>query len=389
MPADEGRGDHHLSEGGAQLRVDVGEARVAETDVAEIGDPVHARRRAELVARGLHGGAEGVEGRVIDDEVQVGKVLGRALEVTRMPVLLDPALERQPLVETDVPDAEAARGLQHGVRDLLVVDPPRLRRVAEGQPRVTLPRADPEVGGLTPHLVKIRRALVGGHQPVRDEALRGGQPVDHVPCLRHLVRRQDVARLGRRWNAADHGDRGVAVQKHLLDVVAEIEIVHGAAILLELGVPGATDTAQAKEILKLPRRGDVMGLDVEDELARRLPRVGRRRLDRLDGIDLEESPEDRVQGEEGRGHPRAGRQEVAPAHAQPARVRSGCLLQQRGDPCLLRRLGQRDVFLVGDNTRGKRRESIGLRVQPPLPNPSTLAHLPSSLPAFRRGHWMM
>src|SRR5439155_23940648 len=111
--------------------------------------------------------------------------------------------------------------------------------------------------------------------------------------------------------------------KHLLDVVAEIEVLHGAAILLELWVPGAPDTAQAEKILELPGSGDVMGLDVEDELARRLPRVGRRRLDRLDGIDLEESPEDRVQGEEGRGHPCAGRQEVAPAPGRPGRLRSG------------------------------------------------------------------
>lgn len=170
-------------------------------------------------------------------------------------------------VETDVLDAEAARGLQHGVRDLLVVDPPRLRGGAEGEARVALPRADPEVGGLTPHLVKVCRALVGGHQPVRDEPLGGGQSVDHVPCLRHLVRRQNIAGLGCRWNAADHGDRGVAVQKHLLDVVAEIEILHGAAILLELGIPRTPDAPQAEEVLKLPRSGDVMGLDVEDELA--------------------------------------------------------------------------------------------------------------------------
>jgi hypothetical protein len=39
---------------------------------------------------------------VIDDEVQVGKVPGRALEVMGMPVLLDPALERQSFVEADV-----------------------------------------------------------------------------------------------------------------------------------------------------------------------------------------------------------------------------------------------------------------------------------------------
>jgi hypothetical protein len=81
-----------------------------------------------------------------------------------------------------------------------------------------------------------------------------------------------------------------------------------------------------------------MGLDVEDELIGRLPRVGRRRLDGFDGIDLEEWSEDRIQGEESGGHPRARGQEVAPAHPQPARVRSGRLLQQRGDPFLLARL---------------------------------------------------
>ena len=42
VAADQRRGDHHLSEGGAQLGVDVGEAGIAQADVAQVGDPVHA-----------------------------------------------------------------------------------------------------------------------------------------------------------------------------------------------------------------------------------------------------------------------------------------------------------------------------------------------------------
>src|SRR5438445_11862490 len=73
----------------------------------------------------------------------------------------------------------------------------------------------------------------------------------------------------------------------------------------------------------------------------------------------------------------------------PAGVRSRRLLEQRGDACLLRRLRHRDVFLVRDDPRGERREPIGLRVQPPLPNPSTFAHLVPPLGASGAGSPVM
>src|SRR5712664_2000100 len=50
------------------------------------------------------------------------------------------------------------------------------------------------------------------------------------------------------------------------------------------------------------------------------------------------------------------------------------LPQQRGDARLLGRLRQRDVLLVRDDLRGERREPVGLRVQPPFPNPPTFTH---------------
>src|SRR6266508_5115665 len=70
-------------------------------------------------------GRERPERRVIDDEGQVGEVLGGALEIARMEVLLDAVREWQSLVQADVPDPETPRGLEHRVRDLLVVDAPR------------------------------------------------------------------------------------------------------------------------------------------------------------------------------------------------------------------------------------------------------------------------
>src|SRR5205814_716365 len=82
---------------------------------------------------------------------------------------------------------------------------------------------------------------------------------------------------------------------------------------------------------KLAGRGDVMGLYVEDELAGRLPLVGGRRLDRLDRIDLEERPEHGVQREEGRGHARAGGEELAPGQPEPPRAPSRVVINQRGD----------------------------------------------------------
>src|SRR2546426_1168192 len=105
---------------------------------------------------------------------------------------------------------------------------------------------------------------------------------------------------------------------------------------------------------------DVMGLDVKDERLRRLPRVGRGGFQRFDGINLEESSENRVQREEGGGHSRAGCQEVTPAHSEEARIRSCGLLEQPGDALVLERLGQGDVLLVRDDLRQERRKSIGL-----------------------------
>src|SRR3989442_15793890 len=101
-----------------------------------------------------------------------------------MRVLLEAVRQGQPLMQADVLDSEASRRLQHRIRDLLVVDAPRFRRVAERQGCVALPGADLELVRLTPHLVEGARAFVGRNESVRDEPLRRGQAGDYLSGLR-------------------------------------------------------------------------------------------------------------------------------------------------------------------------------------------------------------
>src|SRR5205814_8293148 len=113
-------------------------------------------------------------------EVQIGKILRGTLDIAGMPGLVDPALQRQALVEADVLDAELSRQREHRVRDLLVVHAPWHGWVAEGQTRVAFPRGDLELRGLAPHLVEIARPLVRRDEAVRDEPARGGELVCDV-----------------------------------------------------------------------------------------------------------------------------------------------------------------------------------------------------------------
>src|SRR2546428_12049758 len=91
-----------------------------------------------------------------------------------MPVLLDAVRQGQPLMQADVLDSEASRRLQHRIRDLLVVDAPRFRRVAERQACVALPGADLELVRPTPPLVEGARAFFMRNESLRGEPLRRG-----------------------------------------------------------------------------------------------------------------------------------------------------------------------------------------------------------------------
>src|SRR5262249_5360663 len=94
----------------------------------------------------------------------------------------------------------------------------------------------------------------------------------------------------------------------------------------------------------------------------------RRRFDRFDGIDVEELPEDRVEREEGRGHPGATGQECATAHREPSCVDSRRLMKERGDALLLWCGRQGEVFLVRDDLQRERRERVRCEVPAPLPD---------------------
>ena len=136
----------------------------------------------------------------------------------------------------------------------------------------------------------------------------GDLPRALVDAALHIVETQGTEALTLRAAARSAGVSQAAPYRHFTNKEAILAAV-------------------AEEERKLARRGDVMGLDVEDELARRLPLIGGRRLYRLDRIDLEERPEHRVQREEGRRHSRAGSEELAPAHPEPARASSRVLIE--------------------------------------------------------------
>jgi hypothetical protein len=208
---------------------------------------------------------------------------------------------------------------------------------------------------------------------VGQHALGGGQAIQDLTRLHHLRGWQDVAGLREGRDAADHRHRGIAVQKDLLDEVLQIEVVHGAAVFLEIGIPAAAARAQVEQVGEVLGRVHVVNLDVEDELpaGRALGEGGR--LEGLHGIDVEESPEHCVHGQEGRGQARPRAEELSPRQAQRAGVLTRRLREERRDARLLGRPGQRRVLLVGDDLGRDGRPAIGARVLVPLPLPA-LAH---------------
>src|SRR2546426_9852468 len=95
--------------------------------------PLDAPALLELRPRLVHRAATGeAVARVVDDEVELRPVLGRAADVPHVGVgqevrelLLDRGRE-QPLVDADVDEPRLERLLVERVDDLLVVEPPRV-----------------------------------------------------------------------------------------------------------------------------------------------------------------------------------------------------------------------------------------------------------------------
>src|SRR5215470_10470484 len=100
-----------------------------------------------------------MKGRVVNDEVQIGKILGRLFDVARMAVLFVKQAQRQAFVNAYVSDSQLSGFLPEGVRILLVVDPPRaFPDLSSG---IKLPGINLQLADLTVHFIQFWRAEIG------------------------------------------------------------------------------------------------------------------------------------------------------------------------------------------------------------------------------------
>ncbi len=303
---------------------------------------------------------------MVDEEVDVGKIPGGLDEIARV-VVVGHGAQRQPLVDAEATHTGLARLLQHGIRELLVVEEPAVIESLRRRPRVRLPGVDLERRGLLVHEVEIGLAELRRDEAVGEHPARLRHAIDLVADVRHLLRRDN--RFLRVWpgRRRDEPDRRLAVEEDFLDQILPGEVGHGAAIGLELRVQPARAPAEPEErslrdrtlaarlgIGRVVARADVMQLHVEDEDRRAAPLLERRRVGRFDWQHVEEPAEDRVHREKRGRHAAASAQELSAAQPEARR-------QARGlgeDPILhlaLRgRLRDRRELFVGHESRRQR-----------------------------------
>ena len=168
-------------------------------DVADPGDllGIGALGVDDLDAGAVGQPAVAAEAGVVDDEVEVGPVLGGLLQVERPARLLVERAQRQPLVDAEVLDAQRLGLLPERIGDLLVVHPPGL--LADLGAGVHLPGVDLQVLDLALHLLELGLAEVGPQQAVREHAPRAGQVVDELAGGDHLVGRAAGSCPSRGW----------------------------------------------------------------------------------------------------------------------------------------------------------------------------------------------
>src|SRR5579863_963452 len=145
MSAKQRTGDDDLSEGTAQFHIDVLHLRVLLARLAQIGYPGDVARELEIGLRREQAILERFESRVVDQEIQVGKVTRRLGDVLGIAMLDVEVEERQAFVEANVPDLELAREFQRRIGYLLVIQPPTLAAGNAGHTGVSLPGLDVEL----------------------------------------------------------------------------------------------------------------------------------------------------------------------------------------------------------------------------------------------------
>ena len=117
-------------------------------------------------------------------------------------------------------------------------------------------------------------------------------------------------------------------------------------VALEVGIPALGDFAIAEQRQDLPATGNVMRLNVEDELILRPLFVVGQRLKHLAGVDVEEFAEDGIHRHKGRRHAARCRQELAARDAEQFGIVIGELDQVMLNALLLVGLRVGKILLV-------------------------------------------
>jgi hypothetical protein len=276
--------------------------------------------------------------RVIGNEVETRPVLRNLRQVAAAHVDLRhwPQDLRQALVHVDHAQAEAARLLEHGIGDVLVVEPPGAAA------RVALERDRTQVAYLV--LQAVDRRLLSRRTPgiahrLRQGALRAGELIHEITRRRHRRDRQGGA-VG---NAAQNADRRFAVDEHLLH---HVRLRQERKVLLRRGaaITETQEVAESGDVETLDV--DVMQLHVHHEVVGREQRARRREIVALLGRDRERrgvagliETVDLVEDHERRRGGGGRAEELAPGQAESPRPLLGFFLEQpRGGalPCVRR-----------------------------------------------------
>ncbi len=274
--------------------------------------------------------------------------------------LLLEAGREQALVDADILDARLHHLLVALVGDLLVVEPPGIaadvlvRVVADGVALAGL-RLQREAG-----IELVEPAgWPGVKMHVREHAPRAGLVVDLLAGVRHLLVGQEPVLLDVRRRRGDQRDLGVAVEKHLLLVVVELQILDGLLVVGELLVPAglADGGAHVDEGHDAGVVAQEMRVHVHDELVfqRGCALVGHRRGRGFRAAHLEQRTIDLVHRHEGGGHAGRGLEEFPAVEALLAAELVGHREQALLDLALPLVLRVGIEFVAGDDLGRDRR----------------------------------
>ena len=171
---------------------------------------------------------------------------------------------------------------------------------------------------------------------------RGQKPLVRIDCRR----------------GAEQGNRGVAVEKHVLEVVIKFVVFEIEIQFDKVRIPrfprlvvSAGGVAQPEYAVPTVIVVDMMGMDIEDELLRGfvVPLARGGLVFGFGGVDVVDLSEDLIHGEKRASHAAARAQVGLTVQALTTRVYLSVFLNQRLDLELLAGLGRRKTLSAGDN----------------------------------------